>query len=73
MLNIAGRVGLGRVGSGQEVSQSRGSHRIRSRGFEILRFGPGQEVRKSPGAGRVMTRDIWVNRESSHHDPRAAK
>ena len=94
--NLAGRVGSGRVGSGrvitfqisrvgsgQEVSKSRGLGRVGSIGFQNLvgrvgsgrvgsgRIGSGQEVSKSRGPGRVMTRKIRVTRGSSHHDLRA--
>ena len=61
-----------RVASGQEVSTSRGSGRVGSRGVSVSRVGSGRVNRfsKSRWSGRVMAREMRVTRGSSHHDPR---
>ena len=53
------RVGPGRVGSGQELSKSRGSGRAGSRGIKISR------------SGQVGSRVLKTSRVGLGHDPRA--
>ena len=52
---------MGRDGSGQEVSKSRGSGRVGSIGFKISRVGSGRikKFSKSRRSGRVMTHELF--------------
>ena len=68
------KISPGRVGSGQEVSKSRGSGLVGSIGFKNLagQVGLGQEVSKSRGSGRVGSgQEVFkTTRVGSGHDPR---